>query len=389
MPSTYYYLPTRNVFGAGSVSEAGQLMESLGGTNAMIVTDSSIATSPITAKIQTFLDASGICSCVFGGAEPNPKDINVAEGLKFYRANHCDCIISLGGGSSHDCAKAIALVSTNGGTIRDYEGVNRLHTTTPPMLAINTTAGTASEITRFCIITDTSRKAKMCIVDWRLTPDVAINDPELHRGMPAHLTAATGMDALTNAIEAYVSTDANPLTDAAALKAIQMIGHYLPKAVANGDYMNARENMAYAQYLAGIAFNNASLGYVHAMAHQLGGFYDLSHGVCNALLLPYVMRFNIIGNYDRILTIGKAMEIGEHSSFATFEDQAMNVIAGVKRFAEFVGIPSSLRELGVNPDDFEAMAVNAMKDACALTNPRKATLSDIITIYQQAYDGEL
>ena len=207
--------------------------------------------------------------------------------------------------------------------------------------------------------------------------------------MPASLTAATGMDALTHAIEAYVSTDANPLTDAAALKAMEMIGHYLPKAVANGDYMKARDKMAYAQYLAGIAFNNASLGYVHAMAHQLGGFYDLPHGVCNALLLPYVERFNIIGNYDRIVGIGQAMNMDEHFSTGLYPDKAMAVIGGIKRFADFVGIPANLKVLGVKPEDFEIMAENAMKDACAVTNPRKAKKEQIIEIYRQAYEGQL
>ena len=175
------------------------------------------------------------------------------------------------------------------------------------MVAINTTAGTASEITRFCIITDTSRHVKMAVVDWRVTPQIAINDPKLMVGMPPSLTAATGMDALTHAIEAYVSTNANPLTDAAALMAITMITQYLPKAVANGTYMKARDKMAYGQYLAGIAFNNASLGYVHAMAHQLGGFYNLPHGVCNAILLPHVEEFNLIGNMNCFRDIAKAM----------------------------------------------------------------------------------
>ena len=178
------------------------------------------------------------------------------------------------------------------------------------MIAVNTTAGTASEITRFCIITDTSRHVKMAIVDWRVTPQIAINDPNLMVGMPPALTAATGMDALTHAIEAYVSTNANPLTDAAALMSITMITQYLPKAVANGVYMQARDKMAYRQC---IAFNNASLGYVHAMAHQLGGMYNLPHGVCNAILLPHVEEFNLIGNANRFRDIAKAMgEITEN-----------------------------------------------------------------------------
>ena len=181
------------------------------------------------------------------------------------------------------------------------------------MIAVNTTAGTASEITRFCIITDTSRHVKMAIVDWRVTPQIAINDPNLMVGMPPALTAATGMDALTHAIEAYVSTNANPLTDAAALMSITMVTQYLPKAVANGVYMKARDKMAYGQYLAGIAFNNASLGYVHAMAHQLGGMYNLPHGVCNAILLPHVEEFILIGNANRFRDIAKAMgEITEN-----------------------------------------------------------------------------
>ena len=267
--STYYFVPSRNVFGEGSVVETGELMKSLGGSKAMIVTDEFLASHPMTARIQKILKDAGVDSAVFGKAEPNPKDTNVVEGEKFYHDNGCDCILSLGGGSSHDCAKGIGLVATNGGKISDYEGVDKAHEALPPLVAVNTTAGTASEITRFCIITDTARKVKMCIVDWRVTPAIAINDPELMVGMPASLTAATGMDALTHAVEAYVSTDANPLTDAAAIKAIDKIVHYLPQAVANGDYMKARSEMAYAQYLAGVAFNNASLGYVGPPAGRL------------------------------------------------------------------------------------------------------------------------
>ena len=305
--STYYFVPSRNVFGEGSVAETGHLMKSLGGTKAMIVTDEFLASNPMTTRIQAILKEAGVDSAVFGKAEPNPKDTNVVEGETFYHENRCDCILSLGGGSSHDCAKGIGLVASNGGKIADYEGVDKAHEALPPLVAVNTTAGTASEITRFCIITDTARKVKMCIVDWRVTPAIAINDPELMVGMPSSLTAATGMDALTHAVEAYVSTDANPLTDAAAIKAIDKIVHYLPQAVANGDYMKARSEMAYAQYLAGVAFNNASLGYVHAMAHQLGGYYNLPHGVCNAILLPYVQEFNLIGNLERFAVIALSL----------------------------------------------------------------------------------
>ena len=321
MATTYYFLPTRNLFGEDSVKETGSLMQSLGGKKALIVTDAFLAKNGMAENIQTILSDAGVESTVFGGVEPNPKDVNVEAGLQVFRENGCDSIISLGGGSSHDCAKAIALVASNGGNIRDYEGVDRSSNPLCPMIAVNTTAGTASEITRFCIITDTSRHVKMAIVDWRVTPQIAINDPNLMVGMPPALTAATGMDALTHAIEAYVSTNANPLTDAAALMSITMITQYLPKAVANGVYMKARDKMAYGQYLAGIAFNNASLGYVHAMAHQLGGMYNLPHGVCNAILLPHVEEFNLIGNANRFRDIAKAMgEITENLS--TMDDRS-------------------------------------------------------------------
>ena len=325
-------------------------------------------------------------SAVFGGAEPNPTDKNVEAGVAAYLADGCDSIISLGGGSSHDCAKAIGLVASNGGKIADYEGVDKSSNPMVPLLAINTTAGTASEITRFCIITDTARKVKMCIVDWRVTPQIAINDPELMRGMPPALTAATGMDALTHAVEAYVSTNANPLTDAAALMAIKMISQYLPKAVANGVYMKARDKMAYAQYLAGIAFNNASLGYVHAMAHQLGGFYNLPHGVCNAILLPYVEEFNLIGNLNRFRDMAEAM--GENIEGLSTNDAALKCIAFIRNLAKQVGIPANLKVLGVKPEDFEIMAEHAMQDACMATNPRIATKEQVIEIYRRAYEGE-
>ena len=382
MATTYYFLPTRNLFGEDSVKETGSLMQSLGGKKALIVTDAFLAKNGMAENIQTILSDAGVESTVFGGVEPNPKDVNVEAGLQVFRENGCDSIISLGGGSSHDCAKAIALVASNGGNIRDYEGVDRSSNPLCPMIAVNTTAGTASEITRFCIITDTSRHVKMAIVDWRVTPQIAINDPNLMVGMPPALTAATGMDALTHAIEAYVSTNANPLTDAAALMSITMITQYLPKAVANGVYMKARDKMAYGQYLAGIAFNNASLGYVHAMAHQLGGMYNLPHGVCNAILLPHVEEFNLIGNANRFRDIAKAM--GEITENLSTMDAARKAIAAIRQLSSQVGIPERLRDLGVKEEDFPVMAENAMKDVCSVTNPRKATKEQISGIFKAA-----
>ena len=384
--STYYFLPTRNVFGEGAVQEAGDLVKSLGAKKCLIVTDRYLGQIGMADRVQGILEKAGIEACIFAGAEPNPTDKNVEAGARFYQENECNSIISLGGGSSHDCAKGIGLVAANGGQIADFEGVDKSSKPMIPLMAINTTAGTASEITRFCIITDTSRKVKMAIVDWRVTPQIAINDPELMKGMPPSLTATTGMDALTHAIEAYVSTDANPLTDAAAIMAIKMIAHYLPKAVANGNYMKARDKMAYAQYLAGIAFNNASLGYVHAMAHQLGGFYNLPHGVCNAILLPYVESYNLIGNMNRFRDVAQAMGVQVEGISVTCA--AEKAIEAIKKLSRQLEIPSDLKQLGVREEDFGIMADNAKKDVCQLTNPRTATREQVIEIYRQAYVGE-
>ncbi len=377
-----FYIPTVSLMGVGSVKEAGPQVKLLGGKKALIVTDKGLSGMGMADKIKGMIEESGVQAVIFDGAEPNPTDINVHDGLKVYQDNKCDCIVSLGGGSSHDCAKGIGIVSTNGGHIRDYEGVNKSTKAMPPFIAINTTAGTASEMTRFCIITNTSNKVKMAIVDWRVTPNIAINDPVMMVGMPPALTAATGMDALTHAVEAYVSTIATPITDACALMAMKLISENLRNAVANGADMEARDNMAYAEYLAGMAFNNASLGYVHAMAHQLGGFYNLPHGVCNAILLPSVESYNLISNPKRFADIAVAM--GENIEGLSVREAADKALAAIRKLSADVGIPSGLAELGVKEEDLEIMAKNAMKDACGLTNPRTVTLQDVIGIYKAA-----
>ena len=382
MGVTGYFIPTVNLIGAGSVREVGERIKTLGGRKVLIVTDAFLAKIGMAEQVKGFIQEVGLEAVIFDGAEPNPTDKNVEDGLKVWSENGCDALVSLGGGSSHDCAKGVGLVAANGGRIHDYEGIDQSSKPFVPFVAVNTTAGTASEMTRFCIITDTSRKVKMAIVDWRVTPAVSINDPELMVGMPPSLTAATGMDALTHAIEAYVSTDATPLTDSAALMAIEMIADYLPKAVANGSNMEAREKMAYAQFLAGMAFNNASLGYVHAMAHQLGGYYNLPHGVCNAILLPHVEQFNLIAAPERFRDIAVAM--GENIDGLSVNEAAQKAIEAIKTLSVSIGIPSGLAELGVKEEDFEIMATNAKKDATHLTNPRKATLEEVMQIFKNA-----
>ncbi len=377
-----YFIPTVNLIGAGSVNELGSKVAGLGGKRVLLVTDAMLVKLGMASQVEVILKEAGLEVVLFGGSEPNPTDKNVLAGMKVWKKEKCDSIVSLGGGSSHDCAKGIGLVASNGGKIQDFEGVDKSENEMVPLVSVNTTAGTASEMTRFCIITDSKRKVKMAIVDWRVTPSVSINDPELMVGMPSSLTAATGMDALTHSIEAYVSTAANPLTDSAALMSIKLIAEYLPMAVANGTNMVAREKMAYAQFLGGMAFNNASLGYVHAMAHQLGGFYNLPHGVCNAILLPVVSEFNIIGNTERFKDIAVAM--GVNIDGLSTVEAAKEAINAIKVLSVSIGIPTGLAELGVKEEDFEVMATNAKLDACQLTNPRLATLEQVIEMFGKA-----
>ena len=377
-----YFIPTVNLMGAGSASEVGKQAKIIGGSKALVVTDKPLMQIGIVDTIVKYLNDEGVEAVVFDGALPNPTVKNVHDGLDLFQKENCDIIVAVGGGSPIDCAKGIGLVATNGGSIKDFEGLDKSKNAMPPFIAVNTTAGTASEMTRFTIITDTDRHVKMAIVDWHVTPTVSINDPEMMLSMPKSLTAATGMDALTHAVEAYVSTIATPVTDSAAIKAIELISQYLRPAVANGSNMEARDKMAYAEFLAGMAFNNASLGHVHAMAHQLGGFYDLPHGVCNAILLPHVETFNMIACPERFAEIAVAM--GENIEGLSVIEAADLAMESIKKLSEDVGIPSGLKELGVKEEDLPTLADNALKDACGLTNPRIASKEDIIQIYKNA-----
>jgi len=382
MTSTFF-IPAVNIMGNGCLDEAMSAIRNYGFRKALIVTDAGLAKAGVATLIAEKLGLQDIDSVVFDGARPNPSIGNVEAGLKVLKQHQCDFIVSLGGGSPHDCAKGIALCATNGGHIRDYEGVDRSAKPQLPLVSINTTAGTASEMTRFCIITDEERHVKMAIVDRNVTPLLSVNDPQLMVAMPKGLTAATGMDALTHAIEAYVSTAANPITDACAITAMELIRQNLRQAVSDGQDLTARENMAYAQFLAGMAFNNASLGFVHAMAHQLGGFYDLPHGVCNAVLLPHVQTFNAHVCAARLTDVAHAL--GADVRGLSPEEGAQAAIAAIRTLAKDVEIPAGLRDLGAKLDDIPILATNALKDACGFTNPRKADQGQIEEIFRNAF----
>lgn len=382
MAASTFYIPSVNVIGADSLNSAMDTMRDYGYRRALIVTDAILNKLGMAGDVQKGLAERDIFSVIYDGVQPNPTTANVNAGLAILKENNCDCVISLGGGSPHDCAKGIALVASNGGQISDYEGVDRSAKPQLPMVAINTTAGTASEMTRFCIITDEARHIKMAIVDKHVTPILSVNDSSLMTGMPKSLTAATGMDALTHAIEAYVSIAATPITDACALKAITMIAENLNVAVTDGANAEAREAMAYAQFLAGMAFNNASLGYVHAMAHQLGGFYDLPHGVCNAVLLPHVQAFNSKVAAARLRDCAQAMNV--NVAGLSDEQGAKACIDAICKLAREVNIPAGLRDLNVKEEDIPVLATNALKDACGFTNPIQATHDEIMAIYRAA-----
>lgn len=385
---TSFFIPNVTLVGEGCSKEIPSRLKNIGGVKPLIVTDQGIVKAGILKQITDILDAAKMKYAIFDQTVPNPTDKNVDEAFKLYNKEKCDSLITLGGGSSHDCGKGVGFLAGNGGKIHDYEGVDKSSKPFPPYVAVNTTAGTASEMTRFCIITDTSRKVKMAIVDWRCTPSVAIDDPMLMMGMPPALTAATGMDALTHAVEAYVSTAATPMTDACAEKAMEFINRYLRRAVANGRDKEAREGMCYAQYLAGMAFNNASLGHVHAMAHQLGGFYDLPHGECNAILLPHVSQYNLISSRRRFARIARLL--GERTEGLSSNDASQKAITAINILSKDVGIPDGLIALGkkygktVREEDIPTMTANAQKDACGLTNPRIMTDEAVAAIYKAA-----
>lgn len=382
-----FMMPNVNFFGPGVVKKVGERAKMLDMKKILIVTDSFLRTlenGPV-QQVEESLKAADIDYVIYDGVEPNPKIRNVEEGKAVYLENDCDSIISVGGGSPHDCAKGIGIVLTNGDDVTALAGIETLENPLPPLMAVNTTAGTASEITRHAVLTNEKTSLKFVVVSWRNVPLVSFNDPMVMLEIPPALTAATGMDALTHCVESYVSTNRNPITDAQASQGIKLIAKYLRPAVANGQDIEARTNMTYASVLGGMAFNNADLGYVHAMAHQLGGEYDAPHGVCCAVLMPTVERWNIISNPERFAEIAELM--GENIEGLTVMEAADKAIDAMIRISEDVGIPTNIKDLGAKPEDFEKMAANALKDGNAFSNPRVGTEEDIVRLFQAAYDA--
>ncbi|KAF0426521.1 iron-containing alcohol dehydrogenase [Pediococcus acidilactici] len=383
-----FLMPSVNFFGAGVINKIGERAKMVNMKKPLLVTDQfleKMADGPVEQTVNSLKEAH-VDFAIYDGVEPNPKVRNIKEAKQVYLDNDCDGIITVGGGSAHDTGKGTGIILTNGDDITKLAGIETLDNPLPPLIAVNTTAGTASELTRHCVITNEETHLKFVVVSWRNVPLVSFNDPKLMLGVPPKLTAATGMDTFVQAIEPYVSTNHNDITDGQCLQAIRLVEESLREAVANGDNLEARTKMVEAEMLGGMAFNNADLGYVHAMAHQLGGQYDAPHGVCCAVLLPIVERFNIIACPERFADLAVAM--GENIDGLSVREAADKAIDAMQQLNDDVGIPRSIKDLGADPKDFELMAENALKDGNAFSNPRKATKEQIVALFQAAYDAK-
>ncbi|MDQ0223185.1 iron-containing alcohol dehydrogenase [Streptococcus moroccensis] len=380
-----FYVPAVNLIGKGVINEFGDHVKELGFKKALLVTDHFIASSDILPKVTAPLDTAGIGYVVFEDVDPNPSCKNVYDGLAVLKENDCDFILSVGGGSPQDAASCISIMATNGGTPQDYEGLHKSKEKGLPVVAINTTAGTSAEITINYVITDEERKVKMVMVDKNSLAIMSVNDPELMLSKPADLTAATGMDALTHAIEALVTPGAYGVTKKLSIGAIELIKEFLPRAVKDGQDIEAREAMVNAIFLGGMAFNNAGLGYVHSMAHQLGAVYHLPHGVCCAMLLPIIERENAKRVPAAFRDVAKAL--GLVTDGKTDEECADYAIAEIENLSATVGIPKKLTELDIKEEefDFEYLSKNALIDACAPGNPFMPTLEETIAFYKELF----
>ncbi len=361
---------------------AGRYAKNLGARHPLVVTGPHVQAAGWVDGVARSLEDEGIAYTVFDGVSPNPRDHEVMNGADVFRKSGCDSIVVIGGGSPIDCAKGIGIVFSNRRHILEFEGVDNVPIPPPPLICIPTTAGTGADVSQFAIINDTTRKVKIAIISKKIVPDIALVDPEPLTTLSPELTAHTGMDALTHSVEAYVSNASSPVTDIHALESIQILKAYLPLAVEHPKRMEWRFKTMLGSLCAGLAFSNASLGAVHAMAHSLGGLSDLPHGECNALLLEHVMEFNYPSCPGRYETVG--VHLGVETSGLDRAEKKKRILQAVAELREGLGITVRLGDLGVTKADLPALAATAIRDPCLATNPRKATIHDIEQIYEQA-----
>ena len=381
--SSYFFLPNTSLFGAGCINDIGAEAARLGKKSYLLITDSFLAKTNIVDKIKNSLNKEGVELFIYDKVTPNPTLTSVYEAFEIYQKSNIGGLISLGGGSAHDCTKAIAVLTSNPAPIEQYVGVNKFPKKGCPVIAVNTTAGTASEITDCFLITDTGTNTKLIFEGVNALADVAIDDPELMLSLPQKLTSSTGMDALTHAVECYVSNFSYKLTNILAVDAVKLIFKSLQKACDEPNNIDARDDMIVGQYLAGMAFGNGGVGVCHATAHALGGLYNLPHGLLNAILLPQVMRFNATVSSDRYAQLYDA--IASSDLDLTVEEKCNRFIEEVEELSSTIGTKIPLKELGVREEDFDRLADKALQDSCCDTNPIYPKKEDIINILKAAY----
>ena len=372
--------PVPIAYGPGRLADVGAICKRLDVSNPLIVTDSGSKDLTFISLLKDHLNKSSILSAVFSGISPNPRDVEIEAGCQAYRVGKHDAIIAIGGGSAMDGAKAIGMTVNSGVALWDFEyrkplPVVSLDRPFPPFITIPTTAGTGAETESYSMVTDTAQGMKFCLAHPAMRPSQTILDPELTVGLPAHLTAWTGVDALTHAIEAYIVPAFHPLSDGAALEGLRLIAKWLPIAFREPENIAARGAMLTGSCLAGVAFNKG-LGLVHAISHMVGGEFDTQHGLTNAVILPVVMRFNLPGLDEKVQRIAQAMGLDDISADA--------VIAEIERLLDDVNIPRSLTEIGVPADCAQGIAEKAMLDSAAGTNPRKASLEEVKFLVETA-----
>lgn len=372
-------------FGAGARRMLADEFRGRGYVRAFVVTDKDLICFGVAGKVTGVLDEAGIAYEIFSDLKPNPTVKNVQAGVEAFCRSGADAIVAIGGGSAMDTAKAVGIIAANPafGDVVSLEGMAPTANRSVPVFALPTTAGTAAEVTINYVITDEANTKKMVCVDPKDIPAVAIIDAELMAAMPRGLTAATGMDALTHAIEGYITKGAWTLTDMFELKAVELIARWLPAAVENGADTEAREGMAVAQYIAGMGFSNVGLGLVHGMAHPLGAFYDIPHGVANALLLPYVMQYNMESSLVKFGDVARAM--GVDTAGMDTRQAAQAAVDAVRALAVRVGIPQRLSSLGVREEDLPRLAASALADVCTPGNPRDTSAEEILALYREAF----
>ncbi len=382
MPTTFS-LPSTIITGAGSSEKVGEQAKRLGAIKALIVTDPGIAKIGYADQIAKNLRNSGIISTIFSDVTPDPTLQNVTDGINQFAGENCNFIVSIGGGSAIDCAKGISVKLTNDGEFADYMGVDKIPNQGIPLIAIPTTAGTGSEVSKVTVITDTERNVKMMLSSSCLLASVAIVDPLLSLTTPPHLTAAVGVDALTHAIEAYVSKRAQPITDALALKAIRLISGSLRQAWSDGENLSARTDMMIGASIAGMAFSNSSVALVHGMSRPIGAYFHIHHGLSNSVLLLDVMEFSVVGAPQRFADIAEAM--GEQIDGLSPMKQADAAITAVERLVNDIDMPR-LGQIGIDEEKFdevvEQMAADAIASGSPANNPRQATQEEIIALYR-------